>query len=495
MSVLASSFDRLRGDIELAAQAGVDAEAQLDQARAELAALRAKYNALVDTVHVGFQTLPARTLLGMTSVHGQTRNAQTKAILARCSAVNNQHLLGFGSTVNPQPGPGAAFDWSFIDATFGPGGYFPEGPQCLTLCGCPPHMRFPKPNMPPDPMGPRAGAQLTSLSDYSPPHSSWFEEATDLWAGAVARSPRITHVQLWNEGKGFYITTVFPGSRVVQPEWNLPVLAGGNRWWPEGMAALTNLACAKIRRVRPDVKIISPYMVLNTYTSQYPHDWAPDLQGPWGHADQKVLDVYRYFLTHCPDIDMLGIDVKNGTKDGGVTVETQWSGGQKVIDFLAWLRTPTADPSSPRAATIDVWSAETYARTALPAGHAEEVATWVWQYVNYFLLPGVAGCLDWKPEGTIDAAGDPGESNPLGLWEQGTGIATEKAEPVNGLVSWFRPGTPISPITAADPRVSGVASPQVLCLVSRADVPITVTFEGAQVILDPFAVKFVPRTS
>lgn len=466
-----------------------------------------------DTVIVGADLMTAQTKLGMTSVHNQTRNATTAAILAKASALNNQHLEGFGSNTNVQPGAGAAYDWMFHDSTFGVTagvGYFPgTTDMCITFCGCPPHMRVPKTGTTWDPMGVRTGTQLTSLSDYSPPHSSWMPEYAALCAAFAARYKHVKYFQFWNEFKSLYFVTQYPGSNIVPAGSGLPARPGDNRWWTEGYVHMYNLAWTAIKKVRPDAVIAGPYHVMVSLTVDNPNDWADDpfpmnLNGPWGFADKKVLSSVMYFIANCRGCDLLCMDVHNGAKDTGVTPMTQWFGGQKVLDFQAWVRKLGAyDPVYRRpecnALVIPFCWAEWYAATALDnVSHQEEAATDAWQYINYALLGGASYVLGWKPEG--DESGpdlDPANSNPLALWYNGGSAKslqeTELVAVRAGMIKNFPPGTPLKAVSVPDDRLCGVASPTVLCIVSRASTSIDVILGGKIRTIPPFAVQFIPR--
>jgi len=423
-----------------------------------------------NTATLGASLGTCNTRLGWTWTHNETRNTTTKNMLATAARIQNQHLIGFGSTVNPQPGAGAAYDWTFLDATFG----FPTSStglmsgateRCLTALGCPPHMRSPKSGQTWDPMGVRSGTQLTSLSEYYPPNHSWFNEWGDLLAAAMARYPHVKYLQVWNELKGFYVTTQYAGSSAIPPGSGLPsgITPLSNRWWYEGYTAMFNIIWQKVKAVRPDAFIVGPYNVLNSLAWDTSSDWAndtfPDLcQGPWGYLDKKILHTHRYFLANCTGLDALCSDVRNLTKDSGATSyynpasipgtpdptnkwttnpdggthgrywkEGQtvgaWNNGQKIVDWIKWVRDLGAsDPKYQRsvcdARTIPVCFAEWYAygqRTQFKmpdphtgnyyaeatSSHAEETAAFAWHHIKYGIIPGVYYNMAWEPEGKV----------------------------------------------------------------------------------------------
>lgn len=425
------------------------------------------------------------TRIGWTSVHNQRRDATTKAMLGTASTIQNQHLIGFGSNTNPQPGAGAAYDWSFMDSTYGyptsATGYFSTAQErSIALTGCPPHMRVPKSGQTWDPQGVRSGASLTSLSDYSPPNHSWFQEFADLCAAFAARYPHVKYFLFWNELKNWYFTTQYSGSSLIPPGSGLPAGTGSsNRYWYEGITALWNKIYVAIKAVRPDAILCGPYNSLNSFSWDNSGDWANDAfpdnyMGPWGYGDKKNLAVLRYFIANCTGVDILCTDFRNLTKDasdyfnppsvpappstttawltnpnGGTTpkffLEGQkdgaWKNTQRLIDFNTWLKAlgasnviyqrPVADartlrvcqaewyayPSTQEFKSVDPHTGNYYSPTTT-SNHAEETAAAAWEWI-YAVLSLQYFVFFWKPEGTNQGnVVDYAESNPLALWYQ-----------------------------------------------------------------------------
>lgn len=493
----------------------------------------------------------ANTRTGVTSVHSQTRTTTTKNIIGAASTVQNQHLVGFGSNVDPQPTAGGAYNWSFMDATFGfptkTSGYFSTAQElCLTACGCPPHMRSPKSGQPWDPMGTKSGTQLTSLSDYTPPNSSWYGEFAQLIADFMVRYPHVKYIHVWNELKGFYFVTQASGSNLVPAGSGLPAGAsGGNRWWYEGYTAMFNEIWRRVKAVRPDAFIVGPYNVLNSFSWDSKADWSDDpfpdnYQGPWGYGDKKVLAVHRYFLANCRGLDALCMDIRNMTKDNGVTgyynpasipatpaptnpwmsnpdkgafgrywkegqEDGAWNNGQKLADWIAWVRAlGNSSPIYQRpvcdARTIPTWAAEWYAygsRTQFkmpnPAtgnyyneatsSHAEEACAFAWQWL-YALEAGLYTAMFWKPEGSVQGnVTDAGDSNPLAIYYQnGSALSlqpTELAPVMNNIVARFPVGTQMYKVTTTSKYLRGCASVDWLMIANRKPSPLTTS------IVDP----------
>lgn len=423
-----------------------------------------------NVISVGGSLGTSNTRLGWTWTHNERRDSTTKALLATAARIQNQHLIGFGSVTDPQPGAGAAYNWASMDSTFG----FPTSStglmsgateRCLTICGCPPHMRSPKAGQSWDPNGVHSGTQLTSLTEYVPPNHSWFSEYADLVAAFAVRYPHVKYFQVWNELKGFYVVNQTSGSSAIPPGSGLPagITPLSNRWWYEGYTAMYNLIWQRVKAVRPDAFIVGPYNVLNTLSWDTSADWANDTfpdrcMGPWGYIDKKVLHVHRYFLANCTGADALCSDVRNLTKDssagtyysipsvpgapdptnkwttnpeGGIhhrywkegqTVGA-WNQGQKIVDWIQWVRdlgasSATYQRSVCDARTIPICFAEWYAygqrnqfKSADPhtgnyyvestSSHAEEASAFAWHYVKYGVRPKVYYNMAWEPEGKV----------------------------------------------------------------------------------------------
>lgn len=381
---------------------------------------------------------------------------------------------------------GVARNWEFMDSTYGfpsaSSGYFSAvAERCITFCGCPAYMRNRKAGTAVDPIGAPTGTELTSLTVYQPPHSSYFPEFGALAAAFMSRYTWVKYLQVWNEGKGFYISTQASGSSLVPPGSGLPAgPAGGNRHWIEGYTAMFNAIFTQVKAARPDAMIGGPYFVIRSYSWDTSSDWANDpfpynLQGPWGYADKKALATFVYFIPNCAGCDLILSDIKNLTQDftsgsyyslpsvpGAPDLSNRWlqnpdNGnhhhfyleGQvvgawnmdKQAAFTAWIRSLGA--SSPiyqrpqcDARTVPIAYAEWYAypqRTEFKGANprtgdywandpisqqTDETAAFAWMYRGT-LLSKTYYAMAWKPEGTIQGGeNDPSDSNPLGLWNQ-----------------------------------------------------------------------------
>lgn len=458
--------------------AGIDPEVRITAA-----SLAANVVTLTITVGTGWVAGQSIDVVGVGAPFDgtytiSTINAgKTSLTYAKTAANQTATISGYGSV---------ARNWTFLDQTFGyptqASGYFATGETCLTACGCPIYMRSPQAGLPWDPMGVRSGTNLTSTSDYSPPHSSHMPAYADLIAAAVARYTWLTYVQVWNEGKSLYFVTQYSGSNLVPTGSGLVANAGtSNRWWAEGYQYMYNLIWVRAKAVRSTIKIGGPYPVMNSFAWDNPSDQANDafpdlLMGAWGFADKKVLSWLRYFIRYCTGCDFLLTDIRNPTKDatsgvyyapasipatpdpankwltnpeGGIhhsywregQVVGAWNAGQKQADFVKWVRDLGASSTVYQrpvcdARTIPCAWAEWYAypqRSEFKAADprtgnywpsdplstpTDETAAFAWHY-SYAVLCGSYYCMGWKPEGTVQGGeNDPSDSNPLAIWTQ-----------------------------------------------------------------------------
>jgi len=456
-----------------------------------------------DTVHIGPLLKTANTLLGWTSVQEQDHTATTAAILAKCSHINNTHIIGFGADRPIQTVEGGPYDFTYLDAMFK---YFPATAQrCITLCGSPPYMRVPKAGTALMPMG----TPPSGLYDYHPPHWSHHDNWAKLAAAIVDRY-QIDVVHEWNEWKGEYIGTPATGSVIVPPGSDLPLFAGpwSNRWAMEMHTDRYNHVYTAVKAVRPDCKVLGPYMVTRTYTDANNPDAADgtfpkELHGPWGYGDWKAMQAVMYWLEHAVGIDAICLDTKTSSNDASILPEYEWDGLAKITDWQNWLSDLAAyDPTRYSRALTPLWFAEAYSRVIgglTPTNHQRAVAIDAWGYINHVLPNDVAGWMRWQPEGNRSAT-DSATAHSISLWHaKGSAKSLQETEAVlvyAGLVEQFKPGTPLYSVTVDHPDVSGIASDKVMCLVSRLSGPVDlVVFNGFPITLAPYEVKFVPVTS
>lgn len=121
----------------------------------------------------------------------------------------------------------------------------------------------------------------------------------DLIAQCVLRNPSLTHVQVWNEYKGYW------GAGNV-----------GNRWGYEQETDLYNRVYRAVKAVRPSVQVGGPYIAFTKWLPGTGSNKAADasLNGPWGDADQRDFDVLDYFFRNAAGFDFVTVDANLGCR-------------------------------------------------------------------------------------------------------------------------------------------------------------------------------------
>ena len=450
-------------------------------------------------------------------------------ILGNAAPVEAQHLQGFG-TGAVWPTEAGAKNWSSLDRLFGtPGnpsnGYMRNATKLvLYTLGCPKWMKVAVPGTPLTQPVLTPAADPTNDFSYTPPHRSQYTTFANFIAEVITRYTQITHVVVWNELKGFY--------RNDQ-----------NRWWYEGYTEMYNAIYTAVKAGRPAVKVGGPYPVFNTQAWEYPNDWAdnaePDitnrLNGPWGYADKKVLDVIRYWLQNASGADFFCFDLRNSTRDFAVSnpeagisyTAAQWNsnpdGGthpyywpvspwaafEKQRAIMTWFRgLATVDPtkyarSVCNTATLPVWMTEWYfnARTnqvlnrpgtTTPYPDAvssiDEKASVGAEGLRIAAEAGYATIMEWRPEGDST-----GLANPVGLWRSSDGAITPYGTVQQAFAQNFGPGTVLKNITIPDPEVSIIASATKALLINKSPNSKSVLLDGSTVNLTAYQVVLVNR--
>jgi hypothetical protein len=313
----------------------------------------------------GWVQQPAKMDLGVTHTEDSLDDDEPDAARSRGMAIlkndnaayQNIHLMGFG-TLNPEPSPGQ-FDWGSLDARMQlvkDSG----GKAMLTLCCSPDWMKG----------GSAGDTDWDNLE--TAPLPEHYADFAKLAAAAVQRYPQVSRVLVWNELKGFYDD-------------------GKNRWNYEGYTALYNDVYQAVKAVRPDVQVGGPYAVIASLDPGQPT--ASTLQGDWGVADQRSLDIVDYWLSHNVGADFIVLDGSTSTKQKSSPPSID-QGSAKFAAVDSWIRQQTKLP---------VWWAEFYsdvpdgveAGPSAPASAASDLAT-----VAAMARSGAAGALKWSPQGS-----------------------------------------------------------------------------------------------
>ncbi len=243
-------------------------------------------------------------------------------------ALQNQHVIAFGSTAlwtDPTERDPDNWDWTSLDAKIetmrlasGNGGAdiiitLGMAPAWMTTHQAKTAPSYPAYNDWTDYPGASSGSPNTkysanpALGDDSITEDTinasvdpWFEDDFAFMAAAVAeRYPDVKTFQVWNEMKGYY-------------------LSSQNHWDYEQYTSLYNKVYTAVKAVRPDAKLGGPYVVMSSWSSSSAASHPatnPACQGSWGIFDQRDIDVIDYWLDHKTGADYIVIDSSTNNRD------------------------------------------------------------------------------------------------------------------------------------------------------------------------------------
>lgn len=368
--------------------------------------------------------------------------ASARGLLADAPLSQNQHIMGWG-TLNPEPSPGV-HDWRTLDARVALMTATTSTPT-ITLAGAPDWMK-----------GGRPGETDWSKIEVAPLRAHYADFAR-LSAAVAQRYPTVRRFQVWNELKGFH-----------DPKTN--------RWDAAAYTDLYNLVYAAVKAVRPDAIIGGPYVVMDSWSSRsFSHPSA--LQGPWGVADQRPLDVLEHWFRHAVGADFIAVDGSTRTRDKGLITDP-FTAVQKYVDIQRWIRARSSLPVvwSEWGPASDIASID---KQAAVAAHAlGQVAT-----------AGVSSVLIWGPQGPAGCSAC--------MWTDtraaGGGKATPLHAAVAGFARHFGPGTPLLDLTSPAAGVQGLASDRTIMLVNHTGTEVALPAQPTLAPLRPYEVRFIAR--
>ena len=370
-----------------------------------------------------------------------TAVAAARGLLEQAPLSQNQHIMGWGA-LNPHPAPGV-YDWRSLDSRVALMLATTATPT-ITFAGAPDWMK-----------GGLPGETDWAKLEVAPLRAHYADFAA-LAAKVAKRYPTIRRFQVWNELKGFHDPAT-------------------NRWDAVAYTDMYNLVHAAVKSARPDALIGGPYVVMDSWsTRSVSHPSA--LQGPWGVADQRPLDVLSYWLEHAVDADFISVDGSTRTRDEGLITDP-FTAVQKYVDIHKWLRARTSLPI--------VWS-EWYPASDVASIEKQSAVT---AYaLSRMATIGVSSVLWWGPQGPIGCSAC--------LWTDtrltGGGGATRLYAAVAGFAQHFGPGTELFELRPAASGVSGLASDSTVMVVNHTGGEVALP-GAAQQALAPYEVRFIAR--
>lgn len=476
--------------------------------------------ASLPTLTVGAASVVSKLILGFTAQHTESNadfDATTKGFMNEALSTLNTHMIGFGATVSQASADGTVgYDFTSLDQRFGypaqSNGWcstLPANELCVTLCGCRPYQRSdPVGAYTANPLGTPTNTELTVQFQYIPPWINLGDTTSSHYgklymyvadcAAIAARYPHVKYFQVWNELKGFYSASL-------------------GRWWYEGYTRMFNQVAAAIHAARPDAKVIGPYPVGGSFGWDQTQKWADGqggratLNGPWGYANQQILDVFTYFLSNQVGCDYISYDIRNNNSDYNADnykpllstaaktwpystsyywQDDPWDSSAKIRAFNAWLLART---------NLPIWVNEWYGNPVkefdlipgdgVPLSSSIEKLSVIMRNLFAAIESGTTGLLFWRVtgEGATDVA------NPIALWIKTTKAATVLKDPLAYIKANFSAGAQLYTVTSNHPDVSGMASATKLILVSRSPLSITIVADGVTRTLAPYDVQFITR--
>ncbi|HWU06310.1 MAG TPA: xylan 1,4-beta-xylosidase [Streptomyces sp.] len=281
--------------------------------------------------------------------------ARALEVIREVAPVQNQHLMGWGA-MNPEPSPGH-YDFSSLDRRMEL--ITEAGAEAvLTLCCAPDWMK-----------GEPAGTTDWSRIEAAP-RREHFDDFAELAQVAAQRYAHVHRFVVWNELKGFYDS-------------------GSNHWDAAAYTDLYNRVYTAIKQVRPDALVGGPYVIVDSWASEWAGGHRSTLKGPWGTVDQRSLDVLRYWLDHAVGADFVALDGGTHTHDRGL-ITTDFVATAKLSTVTEWVRARTDLP---------IWWVELGAETgdeSAPAADPRRAAVMVHALVTV-AHAGASGALLWRP--------------------------------------------------------------------------------------------------
>ncbi|MET8831159.1 xylan 1,4-beta-xylosidase [Streptomyces sp. NPDC004610] len=368
----------------------------------------------------------------------------------------NQHIMGWGAD-NPEPSKGR-YDFAALDRRIDFARESGATPV-ITLCCAPDWMKG----------GESGTTDWTALE--TAPEPGHFADFAALAATVAERYPDVRHFIVWNEFKGFWNDTAA-------------------RWDYEGYTRLYNLVYAALKQVNEDILVGGPYLVMDSVDPRQTELASPTLKGPWGAADQRVLDAFDYWNEHRAGADFVVVDGSSYTRDDELLPD-EFAATDKFTAVSRWVRDRTGE--------LPLWWAEYYVE---PADSHDDREGWSEPHRTAVHASGLIALARggtttgfyWNPQRRT------GPDCPGCLWTPTDTADGGAALPMYGLLARFSaafpPGTRYEdvPVTAGDPAgVRVLASADTLLVVNTRDRRTTAEVDGARLGLAAYEVRWLER--
>gem|GEM_PF-1299798 len=396
---------------------------------------------VIVTVNHDQTLLTSQFKIGTTHTHGFWEYGHNKAVnrardlLIDGIAFQNQHIMGWG-VGNPEPQPGN-YQWNDLDhrvelmRDIGT-------PMSITFCQAPGWMK--------------GTGDWEMQQEVLDEHVDDFAE---LCQKVADRYPDVKYVQIWNELKGYWSTTL-------------------NNWDYIRYTDMYNTVYEAVKSVRPDALIGGPYIVIQGDGAVEIGKTGRDTYVPLGGRDRTFL---RYWLKNkagadfiCMDYGLIDYhDPNSYTHDEKMQLTRFWG---------KWIRDIRAMTDLPIVISEFYGGADNSDREFTAANHAS-------CYIQA-LINGASLALQWNPEqGELE--------NYLFTDTESSdgGQPTPHYDVVKAINDHFSAGTDILETTSSSEWIDVVASGQKTMLVNKKDGPVSVQVNSTAIDLDRYEVRVI----
>ena len=431
-----------------------------------------------------FQTGATLTGYSLDSWGNSAAVANGKTLLNNSTSLIAQHIYGFGVTNFPI-GQDGTQNWTDLDKRMA---LVNNGNTLvLTACCAPPWMEVPDKN-----------GETGNFTPFQPPKEGFYDMYAQAVVSAVNRYP-VTHVQVWNEMKGF---------------WN----ESTGEWDYVAYTKLYNKIYNAVKTSKPNVKVGGPYVVVSTSAKAGRGYNSDELKGTWGWADERAVDVIKYWMQNKDGADFISIDVRNHRDNNDLIpkptpapelLASPFDQNQKFADINQWIRSLN-NQTYPGASSLPIWYSEWYSRINLPDPNisliknqtnqgtiAQRNAVMTHGLIQHVKFGSSAAFL-WGPQGEADTDG---WMQPLALFTNtrvsGGGVATPFYSSQKFIKDHFSSGVSLVQATSSNVSIETLASNKKLILVNKTSAIQTASVLGASFTLQPYEVRLedVPKSS
>ncbi|MFE2042790.1 xylan 1,4-beta-xylosidase [Streptomyces sp. NPDC059477] len=367
----------------------------------------------------------------------------------------NQHIMGWGAD-NPEPVEGR-YDFAALDRRVDFARATGATPV-ITLCCAPDWMKG----------GASGDTDWSQAALETAPEPEHFADFAALAATVAQRYPDVRHFIVWNEFKGF---------------WN----DAEARWDYEGYTQLYNLVYEALKEVDEEIMVGGPYLVMDSVDPRQTELASTTLKGPWGAADQRVLDAFDHWNEHRAGADFVVVDGASYTRDDELLPD-EFAATDKFTAVSEWVRARTGN--------LPLWWAEYYVE---PADSNDDREGWsephrvAVQAAGLIALArgGTTSGFYWNPEN------ERGPDCPGCLWTPTDTADGGRALPMYDLLSRFAaafpPGTRQEDVPVSTPDVRTLASADTVLVVNTQDRRLTAEIAGERVDLTAYEVRWLDR--